>query len=145
MPQARCLALRQCKPRRKQRFGHKHRRSGAGASTVFWSAATDLGVYRKLRQVMCVLEPDPKAYAACSLAAERPLSKPITAARFWRRERVFMPQTCRSQYPSGPAQLGGFRSFADTRTNAKQWPIPDVSALVVEREGRSPREGESPT
>jgi hypothetical protein len=26
-------------------------------------------------------DPDPKAYAACSLAAERPLSKPITAAR----------------------------------------------------------------
>ena len=37
------------------------------------------------------LDPDPKAYARCSLAAERPRSKPITAARSWPRERVFTP------------------------------------------------------
>src|SRR5215472_9246914 len=29
--------------------------------------------------------------------------------------RPELPHTCRSQHPSGPAQLGGNRSFADTR------------------------------
>ena len=28
-----------------------------------------------------------------------------------RRERVFVPHTCRSQHPSGPVQLGGNASF----------------------------------
>jgi hypothetical protein len=34
-----------------------------------------------------------------------------------------MPHTCRSRYPSGAAQLGGNRSFADTRRGDRVAPI----------------------
>jgi hypothetical protein len=34
------------------------------------------------------------------------LTGPTAAAQPYRGELVFMPHTCRSQYPSGPAQLG---------------------------------------
>ena len=37
------------------------------------------------------------------------LTEPTAAIQPWRRELAFMPHTCRSQYPSGLAQLGGKR------------------------------------
>jgi hypothetical protein len=49
---------------------------------------------------------------ACSLAAERPLSKPITAVRHRQREPLFMPHTCHSRYPPGLAQMGGYLRLA---------------------------------
>jgi hypothetical protein len=39
------------------------------------------------------------------------LTEPTPAVRSWSRERVFMPHTCPSQYPSGLAQGGGRLSF----------------------------------
>src|SRR6516162_547569 len=54
-----------------------------------------------------------------ALPGEGLLSQPTTVARPWARERVFVPHTCRSRHPPGPAQLGGQRSFADTRANGK--------------------------
>jgi hypothetical protein len=39
--------------------------------------------------------------------AECPLTEPTAGAQRRERELVFMPHTCRSQHPSGPAQLGG--------------------------------------
>jgi hypothetical protein len=43
-----------------------------------------------------------------------------------------MPQTCRSQYPLGPAQLGGFLPFASTRSGDKVAPIPAVRGTGIE-------------
>jgi hypothetical protein len=42
---------------------------------------------------------------------EGPLTEPTAGAQPWPRERVLMPHTCRSRYPSGSAQLGGNRTF----------------------------------
>ena len=42
---------------------------------------------------------------------EGPLTEPTAGARAWPRERVLVPHTCRSRYPSGPAQLGGNATF----------------------------------
>jgi len=61
--------------------------------------------FRQVTHRFGASEPDAKAYAVCLLAAEGPLSKPITAAQPWEQELVFMRHTCRSQHPSGSAQL----------------------------------------
>ena len=50
--------------------------------------------------------------------SEGPLTKPTPAAQPSPRERVFVPHTCRSQYPSGSAQLGGKQPFAGTDVGA---------------------------
>jgi hypothetical protein len=44
-------------------------------------------------------------------SGEGPLTEHITATQAQPPERVFMPHTCRSQYPSGSAQLSGFTPF----------------------------------
>ena len=53
-------------------------------------------------------------YRRCLVIAVRSgqglLTEPTTGAQVGRRELVFMPHTCRSQYPSGPAQLRGIRT-----------------------------------
>ena len=43
---------------------------------------------------------------------EGPVTEPTPAVERSRRERVLMPHTCRSRYPPGSAQLGGFETFA---------------------------------
>jgi hypothetical protein len=48
-----------------------------------------------------------QAYATLIITNKGLLSKPTTAAEPCSGERVFMPHTCRSQYPSGSAQLAG--------------------------------------
>jgi hypothetical protein len=66
-------------------------------------------------------DPDPKAYAACSLAAERPLSKPITAARSWPRERVFMPHS--GPCPDAVARFRGACGGHPVRLNRLSGPM----------------------
>src|SRR6516225_2554520 len=46
-----------------------------------------------------------------------------------------MPHTCHSQYPSGVAQLGGFRTFGGSRSGDKLAPIPAVRGTEIERQG----------
>jgi hypothetical protein len=71
-----------------------------------------------------VSEPDPKAWAACPLAAERPLSKLITAARSWSRERVFMPHSGPSRQRLQTAPLG---SDLAVRPQSRRWPAGTAS------------------
>ena len=46
------------------------------------------------------------------------LTEPTAATQPWRRLPLFMPHTCRSQYASGPAQLGGDPTLALVRPQA---------------------------
>ena len=43
-----------------------------------------------------------------------------------------MPHTCHSQYPSGVAQLGGFRTFGGSRSGDKLAPSPAVRGTLIE-------------
>jgi hypothetical protein len=52
--------------------------------------------------------------AVATRSSEGRLTQPKAGAQPWPRERVLMPHTRRSQHPSGPAQVGGKRSFAPT-------------------------------
>ena len=57
-----------------------------------------------------IVRPGERMQTALFLVAVHPgeglLTEPTPAVRPGRGERVFMTQTCRSQYPSAPAQLG---------------------------------------
>ena len=57
------------------------------------------------------IEPDPKAYMAYSSAAERPLSKPTTAARSWPRGPLFMPLSSHCLGSPQRTQSGGEPPF----------------------------------
>ena len=81
------------------------------------TVSSEPGLYVMLRTSL-------KAYMAYSSAAGRPLSKPTTAARSWPWERVFTPHTCRSQHPSGSAQLGGYLPLAPGVSTVR-YPIPE--------------------
>jgi hypothetical protein len=54
------------------------------------------------------------------------LTQPTAATQAWGREPLFMPHTCRSQYLSGPARLGGELPFLNGLVAAAPAPIPDV-------------------
>ena len=77
-----------------------------------------------------LLEPDPKAYMAQIIGSKGPLSRPTTAVQPWRRELVFMPHTRHSQYPSGPAQLGGYLPSAPGVSTVR-YPIPQRTFKYV--------------
>jgi len=67
--------------------------------------------------------PESARLAHSHAPGEGRLTEPTPAARSWPRKRVFMPHTCRLRYPPGSAQLGGNRSFADTRRGNRIAPI----------------------
>ena len=62
------------------------------------------------------------------------LSQPTAVARPWTRERVFVPHICRSRWPSGPAQLGGFLPFPICLARDAQ----TLKAVIYYRPLRSP-------
>jgi len=51
------------------------------------------------------------------------------------RERVKVPRSCRSRYPPGSAQMGGFQTFAAIRSGNKIAPQTHLASLYV---GSSP-------
>jgi hypothetical protein len=67
--------------------------------------------------------------------SQGPLSEPRGAVRPWRQQPPNLPHTCRSQYPPGSAQLGGFRTFA--RSRDERLDRADSGGGRVEK-GRSP-------
>jgi len=53
-------------------------------------------------------------------------SPPFSATQASGLEWLFLPHTCRSPYPPGSAQLGGFMTLAATRLGRKVAPISAV-------------------
>ncbi|HWN79653.1 MAG TPA: hypothetical protein VNN81_17590, partial [Bradyrhizobium sp.] len=73
---------------------------------------------------------NPKAYMACSLAAERPFSKPITAVRHRQREPLFMPLSGHCPSARSTASLGGYLLLAPGVSTVR-YPIPQRTFKYV--------------
>ena len=60
-------------------------------------------------------------------SGDRLLSEPTAGTQPCRRERLFLPHTCRSQDPPGSAHLGGLLTFPNG-SGCRGWHIKDVEA-----------------
>jgi hypothetical protein len=57
---------------------------------------------------------------------------PSAVARAHERRWALMLHTCRSQHPSGPARLGGLRTFVATAANGEVAPSAAIRATASE-------------
>ena len=73
-------------------------------------------------------------------SGDRLLSQHIAGIQPCRREPLFVPHTCRSQSPSGSAQLAGRRPLASSHKNHTLVPHPDIPAgCLPDRQQHQPR------